>query len=87
MKPQGTATGPRSSAAPPPNEPNVSDGDLLEQVLDRDNLIQALSHVKANRGAPGVDGMTAKVLNEYLKEHWPAIREALYAGTYQPTPV
>jgi RNA-directed DNA polymerase len=74
VKPQGTATGPRSSAAPPPNEPNVSDGDLLEQVLDRDNLIQALSRVKANRGAPGVDGMTVKVLNEYL-------------GTYQPMPV
>lgn len=87
MKPPGTETGPRPPAAPPPDEPTVSDGDLLEQVLDRDNLIQALSRVKANGGAPGVDGMTVKELPEYLKEHWPAIREALYAGTYQPTPV
>lgn len=87
MKPQGTAAGPRSPAAPPPDEPAVSDGDLLEQVLDRDNLIQALSRVKANRGAPGVDGMTVKELPEYLTENWPAIREALYAGTYQPTSV
>lgn len=87
MKPRGTAAGPRPPAAPPPDEPTVDDRDLLEQVLDRTNLIQALSRVKANGGAPGVDGMTVKELPEYLKENWPAIREALYAGTYQPTPV
>ena len=87
MKPQGTARGPRLPAAPPPDEPHEGGRDLLEQVLDRDNLIQALSRVRANRGAPGVDGITVKALNGYLHEHWPAIREALYAGTYQPTPV
>lgn len=74
-------------AAPSPDEPTVSDWGLLEQVLDRTNLIQALSRVKANGGAPGVDGMTVKELPEYLKEHWPAICEALYAGGYQPKPV
>src|SRR5690606_13724287 len=87
VKPRGTGAGPRPPAAPPPDEPTADDRDLLEQVLDRTNLIQALSRVKANRGAPGVDGMTVKELPEYLKENWPSIREALYAGTYQPTPV
>jgi len=61
--------------------------DLLERMLGRDNLFQALARVEGNRGAPGVDGMTTKQLREYLKEHWPAIREALTSGTYQPSPV
>lgn len=74
-------------AAPSLEGPNASEEDLLEQVLDRNNLLQALSRVMANRGAPGIDGMTVKELPSYLKEHWPAIREALHAGTYQPTPV
>lgn len=87
MKPRGTAAGPRSSAAPSSDGPNASGEDLLEQVLSRDNLFRALSRVKANRGAPGIDGMTAEQLPEYLKEHWPSIREALYAGSYHPTPV
>lgn len=87
VKPQGTEAGPRSSAAPSPGGPNASGEDLLEQVLSRDNMFRALSRVKANRGAPGIDGMTVNELPEYLKERWPSIREALYAGTYRPTPV
>jgi group II intron reverse transcriptase/maturase len=31
--------------------------------------------------------MTVEALPDYLKEHWPAIREDLYAGRYQPIPV
>lgn len=87
MKPRETEVGPRSSAAPSLDGPNASEEDLLEQVLDRTNLFRALSRVEANRGAPGIDGMTVKELPSYLKEHWPLIREALYAGTFQPTPV
>ena len=87
MKPRGTEPGLSDFAAPTLDEPDATGEDLLEQVLSRDNLFQALDRVKANRGAPGVDGMTTKELPEYLKEHWLAIREALYAGTYQPSPV
>ena len=32
--------------------------DLLEKILERDNLNRAFKRVKANKGAPGVDGMT-----------------------------
>jgi group II intron reverse transcriptase/maturase len=78
---------PNDSTAPPPEEPDATGTDLLEQVLDRENLLRALKRVKANRGAPGIDGMTVKELPEYLKEAWPAIREALRAGTYRPHPV
>ncbi len=87
MKPQGPEPGLSDFAAPPQDEPDATGEDLLEQVLSRENLFQALDRVKANRGAPGVDGMTTRALPEYLKEHWPAIREALHAGTYQPSPV
>lgn len=60
---------------------------LMEEVCQRDNLWQALARVKANKGAPGVDGMTVRELPKYLKRHWPKIREQLLAGTYRPQPV
>jgi len=65
----------------------ASDVGLLEQVLSRNNLIAALKRVKANGGAPGIDGMTTGELDAYLKTHWPGIKETLLAGTYQPQPV
>jgi retron-type reverse transcriptase len=60
---------------------------LMEEVLRRENLHRALKRVRANKGAPGVDGMTVGQLPEYLKEQWPAIREQLLSNTYQPKPV
>ena len=59
----------------------------MEKIGQRDNLWQALKRVKANAGSPGVDGMTVDGLRDYLKQHWPAIRERLLTGTYQPQPV
>ncbi len=50
-------------------------------------LTEALKRVRANRGSPGVDGMRVQELAGYLKEHWPAIREQLLKGAYQPQPV
>ena len=38
-------------------------------------------------GAPGVDGMTTEELGPWLREHWAAVREALDAGMYRPSPV
>jgi RNA-directed DNA polymerase len=60
---------------------------LMEEVCERDNCEQALRRVKANKGAAGADGMTVRELPQYLKQHWPAIREQLLRGTYQPQPV
>jgi RNA-directed DNA polymerase len=59
----------------------------MEEVCERENCEQALKRVKANKGSAGVDGMTVQQLPEYLKQHWPAIREQLLSGTYQPQPV
>jgi RNA-directed DNA polymerase len=56
-------------------------------MLSPENLGQALRRVRANRGAPGVDGMTTEELVPWLREHWAQVREALDAGTYRPSPV
>ena len=60
---------------------------LMEEVCERENLKAALQRVKANQGSPGVDGMTVIGIKDYLKQHWPAIREQLLSGTYEPKPV
>ena len=59
----------------------------MEEVCQRENLLEALRRVRTNRGSPGVDGMTTDELPAYLREHWPGIRERLLTGTYQPQPV
>ena len=67
---------------------NLTEGrDLMEQVLAPENLRAAYRRVRANKGAPGVDGMTVDELAGYLRAKWPAIRERLLAGEYQPAAV
>jgi len=74
------------AANPEPESPSASDR-LMDEVCERENLKQALKRVQANKGAPGVDGMTVQALRLHLREHWPSIRSSLLGGTYQPQPV
>ncbi len=60
---------------------------LMEEVCQRENLWKALKRVQANEGSPGIDRMTVDELSGHLKEHWPAIREQLLSGKYEPKPV
>src|SRR6266481_4487648 len=60
---------------------------LMEEVCERENLLEALRRVKGNKGSAGIDGMTVGQLGGYLKEHWLTIREQLLNGTYKPQPV
>src|SRR6267143_6170549 len=60
---------------------------LLEEVCELENCKPALQRVKANKGSPGVDGMTVDELPEYRKQHGLKIGEQLRNGTYQPQPV
>src|SRR6266550_3560215 len=60
---------------------------LMEEVCEWENCQQALQRVKANKGSPGVDGMTVEQLPDYLKQHGPEIREQLLTGTYEAKPV
>ena len=75
-----------SGATSGPENPAKTDR-LMEEVCERENLKEALRQVKANKGSSGVDGMTVVALSDYLKQHWPAIREQLLSGTYEPKPV
>src|ERR1700719_2563115 len=68
-------------------ESPASTSRLMEEVCERENLKEALRRVKANKGSPGVDGMTVGAIPDYLKQHWPAIRGQLLNGTYEPKPV
>jgi RNA-directed DNA polymerase len=60
---------------------------LMEQVVDRSNMQRAWKQVKANKGAPGIDGMRIEDFLTFAKENWTTIRQALLDGTYQPTPL
>src|ERR1035441_9619820 len=60
---------------------------LMEEVCERENLKEALRQVKANKGGAVADGMPVVALSDYLRGHWPAIREQLLNGTYEPQPV
>ena len=69
------------------DERSGTTGLLMEQVVARENAMQAFKRVRRNKGSPGIDGMTVDQLEPYLREHWAAIREQLVAGTYQPSAV
>lgn len=85
--PRACVGGTEPPAAKRDAESPAEDERLMEEVCRRENLWKALARVQANKGSPGVDGMTVHQLTDYLKEHWPAIRELLLRGTYKPQPV
>jgi len=60
---------------------------LMEKVLAAENLRRAWKRVKANRGAPGIDGMHIEDFAQFAREQWPTIRERLRDGSYRPQPV
>jgi RNA-directed DNA polymerase len=60
---------------------------LMEEVCEGTNVKKAWQRVRANKGGPGVDGLTIDATADYLREHWPTIRQQLLEGTYAPQPV
>src|SRR5215208_5437171 len=60
---------------------------IMEEICERANLKEALRQVRGNKGSAGIDRMTVDQLGAYLKQQWPAIREQLLNGTYEPKPV
>lgn len=81
MNPPGGAGGRRGVTQPSLHE------DLMARVMDRANLQRAWRRVKANGGAPGIDGITVEAFPAHMRTHWPAIRTAVLEGRYQPSPV
>lgn len=51
----------------------IQEPSLMEHVLALENLERAWKQVRANRGAPGIDGMTVEEFPAFFREHWPRI--------------
>ena len=60
---------------------------LLDRILSRGNLNKAYKRVKANKGAPGIDGMTVDEALPWLREHREELLESIRRGKYKPQPV
>lgn len=60
---------------------------LMEKVCCPSNLAAALKRVVSNKGAPGVDGMHVRELQEWLKENQETLIKSLLEGTYWVQPV
>ena len=66
-----------------PNRERVNDGAfdtsrLLEEVLERNNMLLALKRVISNKDSHGVDGMKIDELREHIKKHWNTIKLLTY---------
>lgn len=75
-----------------PNRKSVNDETfdtsmLLEEVLERNNMLLALKRVISNKGSHGVDGMKIDELREHIKKHWDTIKAKILESKYNPSPV
>ena len=61
--------------------------EMLEKILSNENIEKAYKRVCANKGAGGVDGVTTKELEEYMRANWKGIKEQIRTRTYKPQPV
>ena len=61
--------------------------EMLEKILSNENIEKAYKRVYANKGAGGVDGVTTKELEAYMKANWNGIKEQIRTRTYKPQPV
>lgn len=85
--PRDSAEGTEALMAKREAESTANSEQLMEAVCGRKNCQQALARVKSNKGSAGIDGMTVEQLPDYLKQHWPIIRERLLRGSYKPQAV
>jgi RNA-directed DNA polymerase len=86
---KGSLSRPGSTVAAQVEQPALSlfPETFMEAVVDRTNLEAAWKNVKANRGAPGPDGVTIAEFPDWFRPRWPKIQQELLDGTYRPSPV
>lgn len=68
-------------------ERDSAEPDILSRILDKDNLNRAYKRVKANKGAPGIDGMTIEAVLPWLRDNHKELVERIQRGKYTPSPV
>ena len=59
----------------------------MEKILERENMKQAYKRVCANHGSSGVDGVKIEDIDDYLRQNWNRIRQAILEREYEPQPV
>jgi RNA-directed DNA polymerase len=59
----------------------------MEDVVQKDNILRAWKQVRANKGAPGVDGISIEEFPLYAHDNWKGIKQSLLEGSYHPAPV
>lgn len=87
MNPCGTVVALSSSPARPEEQSRLRETELMEQIVSRGNMTDALSQVVRNKGAAGIDGMEIRELKPFLRENWERVRSELLKGVYKPEPV
>jgi len=61
--------------------------ELIEQVINRQNMMRAFKQVRQNKGSAGVDRMPVGELYDYLTKNRESIEQSLLNGTYLPQPI
>ena len=60
---------------------------LMNQILSKENMTLAYKKVKANKGSGGIDNVSMKDIDAYLKENWDGIKARILKRKYRPSPV
>lgn len=59
---------------------------LLEKIMDKENVRNALKRVISNKGSHGIDGMKVDELRAYLNENWITLQQSVMDGKFCPNP-
>jgi len=57
---------------------------MIEKIVSRKNIQEAVKQVVSNQGSAGVDGRSVKTLTSYMKTNWNALATAVISGRYHP---
>ena len=87
VQPQGYPEAPSISVAQTKTNLRGKQYQLLDNILAKDNMLNALAKVEHNKGASGIDKMEVPHLRKHISEEWQFTKSALLSGTYKPMPV
>ncbi len=66
---------------------NPEENNLINQLVERDNMVTAYDRVISNKGSAGIDDISVTDLKRYLHDNWSIIKEQLLEGEYHPDAV
>ena len=87
LETKGMCRVPRASLASDKELSSGFSGNLMEEILSKDNMLLALQRVTRNKGSHGVDGMKVDELRPFLIQNWLPIKESILKGEYKPKAV